>query len=190
MSDKVEVLLARVLQELSDMHAELGDLRIVVDAISNGPMAPESDDYDPICRFDPAGWKGESCKGRKMSDCTIVFLEAFAVALLSIASKEDVEKKLYKGGPASRLTRQNAARARRWALRKRLGWEPEEAPAAAGFGTSESAPFGGSQAAPFGGAPAFGAQPAWGTSEPNVDPKTAPRDDSGNEEDEDDDLPF
>lgn len=186
-NDELKHLIGSAIADIGAMRSELAELRIVVDSMTNGPMAPETDDYDPLCRFDPAGWKGQSCKGKKMSECGVEFLEAFAVALLSMAAKEDIEKKLYKNGPASRLTRQNAARARRWALRKRLGWEPSEPePAPPGFGTPSDAPFG--------GAPVFGGQSGFGTSQPNVEPTAQTRqfDNFGKEddEDEDSDLPF
>jgi hypothetical protein len=65
--------------------------------------------------FDPNGWRGPSCKGRRASECTPEFLEAYAGALQSMAERpkpgDDPKRPVYN--------RLDAARARSWARRLR-----------------------------------------------------------------------
>lgn len=133
---------------LLEVHEETRALRLLIEARAAGPIASDADvdgeRGNPVAKFDPKTWKGPTFRGKKYTECPADFLDHLAAALTSIAAKEDSEKKLYKGRPASGYSRQAAARARRWAYRKRLGWTPPEAAASAlSEASAASAPFGG-----------------------------------------------
>jgi hypothetical protein len=110
---------------IDDVFREVFRVRLMLDALSSERIATPEAIRDPkadaVVRFDPKTWRGGgSFKGRPMSQCPAEFLDELAGALSAIAQKEDREKKLYKGGPASRFTRRDAARARRWAIEARV----------------------------------------------------------------------
>lgn len=110
---------------LRELLAEAHASRVIADVAATGPVAPSTDWEDPKVFFDLKSWRGEPCKGRKYSECPAGFLEAFALALTGMARKEQAERALYREKPAYIFTLQKASRARRWAIRKHLGWEPE-----------------------------------------------------------------
>lgn len=114
-----EELLVQVLEEVRAT-------RLLIEARAEGPLATDADvddQYgDPAVKFDPKGWRGPAHKGLKMSACAPEFLDAYARTLDVMAKKDDEKKRLYKGRPASRYSRIDAARARRWAYRIRCGY--------------------------------------------------------------------
>ncbi len=126
--------IAAMLKALID---ESEAMRLTYEAHQNGPVAPMSDFTSPsIGNYDPRGWSGESFKGMTFSDATPEYLDEVAREATYKASVERAENKLYKGKPAYVYSLQRAGRARRWALRMRLGWKatpkPQEAPSALG----------------------------------------------------------
>lgn len=127
--------LSKLLAQSAEQARELRALRLLIEARAEGPLASDSDvdgeRGDPKVRFDPKGWRGESCRGRKMSACPPAFLDELARALTSMAANEDAEKKMWRGKPESIQTRRDAARARRWAYRLRTGWTAPSVPATA-----------------------------------------------------------
>ena len=94
---------------------------------------------DPKVRFDPKGWRGDKCKGKKASECPPDFLDAYASTIqwfadnpkpidenLGHAAREEAIKDRDKGVKFDKL---DAKRCRSWARRKRLdGWKPPPPP--------------------------------------------------------------
>lgn len=77
---------------------------------------------DPKVNFNPRGWKGQSFKGRRYSQCPPEFLDALAEALDYFAGKADEKNEVTdKGKPVGDFKRKDAARARGWAARARKG---------------------------------------------------------------------
>ena len=124
-----EDLLRAILAELKKVHRELADMRLIYEATSEGRLAPESDHEDPVVHCAVNSWKGPSFKGAHYSQCDPHFLDKLARQFEFFAGKEEREGTLYKGKPTAPLTWQKAARARRWALRIRLGQVIYTAPA-------------------------------------------------------------
>ena len=146
-----------VLAELKALRATveaLAPLRAMVEALLAGkPVASASDvdgkGGDPALRFDVKN-VGMSTKGKKMSTLPANVLDRVAHMLDYFADKEEAEGKSYNGKPTAPWTRLDAARARRWALRRRMGWKPESEPAAVPPGAQDSLPA-------LGGGPPLGA---------------------------------
>jgi hypothetical protein len=133
------------------------------DADLNGPRG------NPEVRFDPKRWEGQSYKGRTFSECDPDYLDMLAETFEYFARKEDGEGAVDKnGGPKSRWTRLDAARARGWAQRLRGGSAARQAgprggdraprPQAAQRRPAPPPPadFEPPQGDPFGGGGAFG----------------------------------
>lgn len=182
--------LQELLAEVRATRREIFEMRTVFEAQARGPLAPEDDFDDLLIRFDPSSWASHrgSWKGKRMSEAPPEFLDHLARALTQIAAKEDDEGKTYKGKPASQSTRRNAARARRWALRKRLGWTPppKEEKADESLGGSLAGSLGGSLST-FGGSLATAAPPAFADEDDALEPPTPQQ---ASAIDEDDELPF
>lgn len=89
----------------------------VDDAAANGPHG------DPVLKFTPRDWTGESHKGRNFSTCPPDLLDLVAEALDYFAGKADDPKK-------AKYDTLDAKRARAWAARLRAGWQP---PTSEGF---------------------------------------------------------
>ncbi len=105
-------------------------------------VAPASDldsQYgDEVIKFDPRNWSGESCKGKRMSECSIEFLDMLADVYAYFAQKNDDDgAKTDAGKPKSMYDRRSERRARGWAARLRAGWK---APASAGDLAPEEMP--------------------------------------------------
>lgn len=151
------------------------ELTLCIKARFDGAVASDfeldSTHGNPKVRFDPKTWRGPPCKGRKLSECPAKFLDHYAQALSNIAEKEDADRKVYRGRPASKYTRLDAARARGWALRHRLRGDVEE-PAPA---TPRSPAFGGGGT--FGRSSTFGSQ--------GISPPPSSGDDLADDEDDD-----
>lgn len=103
---------------------------------------------NPVVKFNPRDWHGESMKGRTLSECPADFLELLAGTFDYFAKKaEESGETASNGRPVAPYKRKDAARARGWAKRIREGyavdkstgevmdpaWEP---PAESGFGES------------------------------------------------------
>lgn len=82
---------------------------------------------DPVVKFDPRDWSGDSCKGRHFSECPPLYLDLLATSFDYFAGKPDAKD----GGKWDRLS---AGRARGWAARLRSGWTPETTTADEGGG--------------------------------------------------------
>lgn len=82
---------------------------------------------DPLVRFDPRDWHGDSCKGVKFSACPSDFLDLLAKSYDYFATKNEKDNKLdTKGRPQHVWDRKSAALARGWAERNRdKSIEPE-----------------------------------------------------------------
>lgn len=96
---------------------------------AKGSGAPIASDKDldgkfgnPVVKFMPRDWTGQSFKGRKMSDCPAELLDMLAETFDYFASKaEEKGEKTDSGKPVAPYKRADAARARGWALRIRSG---------------------------------------------------------------------
>lgn len=77
---------------------------------------------DPVVKFDPRDWQGESCKGLKFSQCPADFLDLIAETFDYFADKAERDnEKTDAGKPVAPYKRKDAARARGWAQRVRSG---------------------------------------------------------------------
>lgn len=119
-----------------EILTEIKELRAIITISMDGPMASEyacSGKYgDPIVRFDPKTWsksKG-SFKGKTMSQCPVEFLLQLAAALTNMGEKAEREKAMYNGKAQWVYNYDDAARARRWALKVMLGYKPKAISAA------------------------------------------------------------
>jgi hypothetical protein len=96
----------------------------------SAPTTTAADDADldgtygnPIVKFCPRDWHGESFKGQNYSEAPADFLDLLAGALDYFARKDDESGKVTAAGkPTAPYVRRDAARARGWAKRKRAGW--------------------------------------------------------------------
>ena len=100
----------------ADLHAIKVHLGLAVaDAELDGKYG------DPISRFDPKGWFGDTFKGAKFSQCPPEYLDLLASACDYFARKNDeTGAKDDKGRPKSTWDRKTALLARGWAARHRL----------------------------------------------------------------------
>lgn len=128
---------------------------------------------DPEVRFSPRNWTGADHKGRTYSACEPEFLDMLAEAFDWFARREDETNAVDKnGGPKSRWTRLDAARARAWSARLK------------GQGGGDAS------AAPRAKAPAGGTNGANGRRAPAPAPSySRPMNDFGDAGDSDD-IPF
>ena len=85
------------------------------DAVCNGPHG------DPVVKAkDPRDWTGPPMKGRKFSECPPEYLDLLADRYDYFATKDDADEKAVK------YAKLDAARARAWAARLRVGWTGPE----------------------------------------------------------------
>lgn len=123
-----------IAHDLRAIREEVRAIRLLLEARLEGTVASADDILhkygDPLVRFRPKTWPLDRAdeKGRPMSRCSPEFLDHLARALDQMATKDAAEGKLYKGRPSAPHTRRQAGLARRWAIRKRLGWEPPPEP--------------------------------------------------------------
>jgi len=153
--------------------AEIRALRLLTEARGAGPLVPdhEADERvggNPVVRFDPKSWSGPSFKGKKYADAPPEYLDLLASALTQMAAKAAAAGEMYKGKPSAPYRYKDAARARRWAYRKRTGWVAPEKPAN-GFGSGAAA----EEPKPFGNGGGFSTG-AFGTPAPAPAPTPAP----------------
>lgn len=89
---------------------------------------------DPVVKFDPRDWTGESCKGLPMSQCPAPFLDLLAETFDYFAGvAEEKNEQTDKGKPTAQYKRADAARARGWAKRIREGKVSQTSRDDAGF---------------------------------------------------------
>lgn len=82
---------------------------------------------DPVVKFNPRDWHGDSCKNLAMSQCPPEFLDLLAQTFDYFAKKADESHEVTASGkPVAPYKRKDAARARGWALRRRNGWKPAQ----------------------------------------------------------------
>lgn len=95
---------------------------------------------DPVVKFMPRNWTGPSFKNRRMSECPPALLEMLAETFDYFATQADAKNEMTdKGKPVADYKRSDAARARGWAKRMRLGLHQApsiEAPAS--FGSDDN----------------------------------------------------
>lgn len=96
---------------------------------------------DPVVKVMPRDWHGATYKNRKFSECPPGLLDQLAEMLDYFAGKADANnERTNSGKPVGDYRRQDAARARGWAKRKRDGNHLETSEpvgAAAGEGWTE-----------------------------------------------------
>lgn len=103
---------------------------------------------NPVVKFDPRDWRGESCKGLTMADCPAEFLDLLAGTFEYFAKKAEKNGDVTNAGkPVAPYNRRDAARARGWAARNRhrgpaAVLAPESAPAWAADAAAEPINFG------------------------------------------------
>lgn len=88
---------------------------------------------DPVVKFDPRDWTGESCKGLSFSQCPAAYLDLLAEAFDYFGDKAEQDGELYKGKPVAPYKYADAARCRGWAKRIRDGKVTQPARDDAGF---------------------------------------------------------
>jgi len=77
---------------------------------------------DFVVKFDPRDWRGDSCKGLRLSQCPADFLDMLAGTLDYLAEKAERTNEQTTGGKAvAPYKRKDAARCRGWAARVRAG---------------------------------------------------------------------
>jgi hypothetical protein len=126
-----------------------------LDADIDGPRG------DPEVRFVPKRWTGADHKGRTFSASEPEFLDMLADAYDWFAQRDDEQNAVDKnGGPKSKWSRLDAARARAWSarLRGQNGGGDGDAPAPRARVSSPGASANGRRPAPA-PAPSYGRQP-------------------------------
>jgi hypothetical protein len=92
---------------------------------------------DPVVKFMPRDWTGDSYKGRKFSECPANLLDMIAETFDYFAEQaERTNETTTSGKPVAPYKRKDAARARGWAKRVREG----KVPAGVGAGSGEGWP--------------------------------------------------
>jgi len=93
---------------------------------------------NPVVKFNPRDWTGDSFKGARFAQCPAPFLELLAETFDYFAQKaEETDKRANNGKPVAPYNRSDAARARGWAKRVREGHVyTAAAPTSGGNGTS------------------------------------------------------
>ncbi len=149
--EKLEALVAAQARRLEEVERIL---KAIGGAFGVGAGAEVADDDDldskygnsPIKRDPtPKFWTGPGFVGKKMSECSPEYLDAFAKykdLCAKLSEKDGSEAKL----KFASYDRKDAARARGWARRLRNGWEPPAPPPrpafAGGSGFAPSQPLG------------------------------------------------
>lgn len=118
--------LTQVMDAITALSKQMEELYITFEAHASGRLAPAHDFSSAKVFFDPKAWHGESCRGKDFTTCPPDFLEIYAEALQQIGEGEQEDRKLFNDKPSWVRTFRTASRARRWALRKRLGWKPPQ----------------------------------------------------------------
>jgi hypothetical protein len=122
-----------------------------IDADIDGPRG------DPEVRFMPKRWTGADCKGRPFSTCEPELLDMLADTYDWFAQRDDDANAVDRnGGPKSKWSRLDAARARAWAARLRGQGDPA---GGAPPRTRKAAPANTSARRPAAPEPSYGAPP-------------------------------
>jgi hypothetical protein len=116
---------------LRSIDASLKRLVAILGATAPKPVADNADldsKYgDPVVKFNPRDWNGESCKGRKFSECPAAFLDLVASTLDYFGDQAEAKNEMTENGkPVATFKRKDAARARGWAKRIRAGFKPSK----------------------------------------------------------------
>ena len=130
---------AELRSQLAAVHRDVSRLMTIMLARAEGAIAGRADldsGGDLVVAFDAKSWKGESCKGKRMSECPSDFLDHLARAFQAMGDKDRAANTLYKGKPSAPYQYRKAALCRGWALRLRLGWKPPAPKAEAAPGSS------------------------------------------------------
>lgn len=118
-------IMAKLDGRIKDQIAERAGL-LATDADLDGQWG------NPEVKKNPPRWQGDSCVGRRLSECPPEFLDELAAfsdwkagkdeeAAPALAEEDAAKKRKYAG-----YARKDAARARGWAARLRAGWKPPE----------------------------------------------------------------
>ena len=126
MSQETVSLLVRIEAHLASIDRTLAQLAAQRRATAPKAIASDRDldgHYgDPTVKFNPRDWAGQSCKGRRMSECPADFLELLAGTFDYFADQAEKNNERTNGGkPVADYKRADAARARGWAKRIRDG---------------------------------------------------------------------
>jgi len=133
MSDEIMRLLIAIDGKLSRLVAQFPEVASDRDL--------DSQYGDKEIKFDPKDWKGDSMKGRRMSEAPAEFLELLALAYDYFASKSEATGELTSGGkPKAEFDRKAAALARGWAKRNRQN-PPKPKDVVADDWTATESPF-------------------------------------------------
>jgi hypothetical protein len=121
-------LIEELFERIASIDASMKKLVAIAErrAAANQPKQIASDrDLDgkygnPVIKFDPRDWSGDSMKGRPMSECPPDFLEMLAETFDYFAAKADENNETTSSGRSiASYKRADAARARGWAKRNR-----------------------------------------------------------------------
>jgi hypothetical protein len=110
---------------LAELSGKLDEALALLRAALPKPIASDADmagPYgDPIIKMkDPRDWTGETCVGKRLSECPAAYLDMVADRADFFAKKNDeTGAKDDKGRPKSYWDRKAAALARGWARRNR-----------------------------------------------------------------------
>lgn len=121
MSTQVTELLEQILDKLEHLEMRL-------DASGMGVVAATDEELDgqygdPEVRLDPSDWRGESCVGKKYSECPPEFLQLLVKMLMWQYRKDrDEDVKTAGGKPRARYRLRDARLAKGWLARKEKGW--------------------------------------------------------------------
>lgn len=121
--------LRRAFERIAELEATVTSLRVQMAALerATGLFADEKDLLgrlgNPEVKFSPRAWQGDNCVGRKFSECPPEFLDMLAEALAWSAANPKPGKERY-----AKYNATDAARARGWARRLRLGGAPPNDP--------------------------------------------------------------
>lgn len=116
-----------VLAVLRSMDGTLKQLLAMQRQVQPKPVAADRDlDSawgNPVVKFNPRDWTGDSYKGQRMSACPPAFLDLLAETLDYFAIQADQKQEVTaKGKSVASFKRADAARARGWAKRSREGY--------------------------------------------------------------------
>lgn len=101
-------------------------MKQLVKALVGKPVADDreldSQYGDPVVKFKPRDWTGDSCVGLRMSQCPAPFLDMLAEAFDYFGDQAEAKNEQTDSGkPVAPYKRKDAARARGWAKRVREG---------------------------------------------------------------------
>ncbi len=139
--EEMRAMEQRIMSALDVLQGKLDEIRRGGGASqATSPSAASDADLDgqygnPEVKKNPPRWQGESCVGRRYSECPVEFLDEMAGFQSWAAGKEDAKAAAAPAGDAGKperdtaeknawYARQRAGYARGWAARLRAGWKP------------------------------------------------------------------